>query len=194
MNTEIFKDITGYEGLYQVSNLGNVKSLLREMDNGIRKFISKEKILKSLKDSRGYNQVSLYKEGKSKRYLVHAIVAQAFLQHLPNGTHTIVVDHINNIKTDNRVSNLQLITQRENIEKSYLSKKTSSKYTGVFWHKIANKWVAQIRIEGKKKYLGCFADEYKAHLAYQNALNELNNKNIQEDCLQLESFIEIEEI
>jgi ribosomal protein L15E len=71
----------------------------------------------------------------------------AFLNHTPCG-YKIVVDHIdNNIKTDNRLENLQLITQRENVSKDI--KNTSSKYIGVCWHKKAKKWRSSIQINGK---------------------------------------------
>jgi hypothetical protein len=55
-------------------------------------------------------------------------------------------------------------------------KEYSSKYKGVSWNKSLNKWVAQINVDGKQKYLGTFTDEYEAHLAYQKALNEYQNK------------------
>jgi hypothetical protein len=172
-NTEIFKDIPGYEGLYQVSNLGNVKSLSRIMDNGKRKYISKEKIMKHNDDGNGYYQLGLSKEGKTKCMKIHVLVAMAFLGHVPDGTNRIVPDHKNEITTDNRLENLQLITHRQNIEKYWLTKNTSSQYTGVFWHKQRNKWQTQIRIAGKKKHLGLFTDEYEAHLVYQKALQEV---------------------
>ncbi len=160
MEKEIFKDIPGYESLYQVSNLGNVKSL---------KYY-KERILKPSDNGYGYYTIKLYKEGKQKTIRIHILVAMAFLNHVPDG-YKIVVDHINNDKLDNRVENLQLITQRENNSKD--KKGYSSKYTGVTWHKVANKWVSTIRVGVKKKYLGLFIDEYEAHLAYQKALKEL---------------------
>jgi hypothetical protein len=172
-NTEIFKDIPGYEGFYQVSNLGNVKSLAREiLRKGKYPFISKERILKHSIRS-GYYQVKLWKEGKTKAMTIHILVAMAFLGHIPDGTNRIVPDHKNDITTDNRLENLQLLTNRQNIEKYFLRKKTSSKYTGVCWFKKTNKWQAYIKIDGKTKHLGYFTDEYEAHLAYQKALKEL---------------------
>jgi len=163
---EIFKNILGYEGLYQVSNFGNVKSLGNDKAR-------KEKILKPTKDGRGYYKVDLCKEGKIKTIVIHVLVAQAFLGHVPDGTTKIVPDHKNDIKTDNRVKNLELLTHRQNIEKAFLRKKTSSQYIGVCWDKTYNKWRAEIKIDGKRKFLGNFTDEYEAHLAYQKALNEL---------------------
>jgi hypothetical protein len=168
MNKEIFKDILGYEGLYQVSNFGNVKSLGNDKTR-------KEKILKPIKNRDGYYKVILCKEGKVKTICVHVLVAQAFLGHIPDGTMKIIPDHKDTDKSNNNLSNLELITQRENIERYWLNKKKSSKYIGVSWCKKSNKWVAGIYVYNKRKNLGYFADEHQAHLAYQKALNELKH-------------------
>jgi hypothetical protein len=176
-NLEIWKDIPDYEGMYQVSNLGNVKSLGREkLNNGKYLFISKEGILKPTINDNGYCQVGLCKEGKTKTMTVHVLVAIAFLGHIPDGTRRIVPDHKDTDKSNNILSNIELITQRENIDRYWSTRKTSSKYTGVCWHKIANKWMTKIHIDGKRKYLGLYEKEIDAHLAYQNALNEFLNK------------------
>jgi hypothetical protein len=156
---EVFKDIKGFEGIYQVSNLGRVKSL---------KF-NKEKILKA-GDSNGYCTVDLWKNKKRYSKHVHKLVAMAFLDHEPNG-YKLVVDHVNNVRTDNRVENLQIITPRKNTSKD--RKKGTSKYIGVYWSKHASKWHSQIQINGKRKYLGLFTDEYEAHLSYQNELKNI---------------------
>jgi hypothetical protein len=156
---EIFKDIPDYEGIYQVSNLGNVKSL----KNG------KEKILWKNKKVSGYYCVGLSKNNTRKFFKTHQLVAIAFLGHKPDG-HKLVVDHIDNDRLNNRLDNLQLISQRKNTSKD---RKGTSKYTGVYWHKNRNKWRAEIKISGKRKYLGLFETEYHAHLAYQNALKQL---------------------
>lgn len=105
--TEIFKDIPKFENRYQVSNKGRIKSLGNE-------YKRKEKILKSSLNSRGYLTVHL----NSKTYQVHQLVAMAFLNHIPNG-YVKIVDHIDNLKTNNNVNNLRLISQRENISKKF---------------------------------------------------------------------------
>jgi hypothetical protein len=174
---ENFKDILGYEGIYQVSNLGNVKSLAREiLKNGKYPFVSKERILKPSKDGGGYYQVSLFKEGKAKRISVHVLVAMTWLGHIPDGTQKIVVDHINNDKLDNRLQNLQLISNRENTSKD--KKNGSSQYTGVSWHKKTNKWIAYIAINDKRKHLGLFQTEKQAHLSYQKSLKMYNEGDL----------------
>ena len=84
----------------------------------------------------------------------------------------IVVDHVNNDKLDNRVENLQLITNRENLSKD--KKNKTSKYTGVSWCKLTKKWKSSIQINKKTRYLGLYNSEEEAHLEYQNKLKELN--------------------
>jgi hypothetical protein len=159
MKKEIWKDIPNYEGLYQVSNLGRVKSV-KENNNRLKKPNS---------SGRGYFSVILYKNNKHKTFLVHRLVAFAFLnyKHTPG----FVVDHINNNPLDNRLENLQVITIRENSSKD--RKNCSSKYTGVCFDKRDKLYNSSIRINGKKMHLGCFKNEYDAHLAYQKKLKEI---------------------
>lgn len=170
MDIEIFKDIRNFEGMYQVSNFGNVKSLPRKMTNGNSFFISKERILKINKNTQGYSRVVLWKDGKHKNCSIHQLVAITFLGHEPCG-HNLVVDHINDNISDNRLDNLQIITNRENTCKT--QGRYSSKYKGVCWHKRDKKWRSEITIKNKKVYLGYFKDEHQAHLAYQNALQNI---------------------
>ena len=161
---EEFRSVPGYEGLYEVSNFGNVKSLGNDKTR-------KEKILKPvLVGSIGkyYYGLQLFKDGKRKIFKIHVLVAMAFLGHIPDGTHKIVVDHIDNNRLNNHLSNLQLISQRENASKD--KKNGTSKYTGVCWDKAKNKWLANITINGIPKHLGYFFSEEEAHEAYQNAL------------------------
>ena len=101
--TEVWKDIEGYEGLYQVSNFGRVKSL-----NYSR--TGKPKIMKGDFTTQGYYRVSLSKNGTRTNRNVHILVAQAFI---PNPEDKPTVDHINRDKTDNRVENLRWATQLE---------------------------------------------------------------------------------
>ena len=172
---EIWVDIKDYEGLYQISNMGRVKSLERYVKNGINSgFFLKGIIRKPKVNNYGYYQIWLSKESKKKIYTIHQLVAIYFLNHTPNGL-TIVVDHINGIKTDNRVENLQLVTTRENTSTCYRKdKKTfSSKYVGVSWKKRDNKWQSAIQINGKTKHLGYFDNELDASNAYQNKLKEV---------------------
>lgn len=106
MEKEIWKDVIGYENLYQCSNLGRVKSL----GNG-KSGNSKEKILKQ-KICKGYCRIQLCKDNKKKHYQVHRLIATAFL---PNPQNLPQVNHKNEQKTDNCVSNLEWVTQKYNI-------------------------------------------------------------------------------
>lgn len=173
MENEVWKSVVGYEGLYDVSSHGRVKSLQRTViDRRIQRGI-KERILKSVL-AKGYPLVVLCKGGIRKAFKVHILVSTSFLGHTPI-SQAFVVDHINGIKTDNRVDNLRIVTNRFNVSASILSsnKKCSSKFIGVSWQKSVNKWQANIEISGRKKYLGVFTNEIDASVAYQKALASL---------------------
>lgn len=109
---EIWKDILGYEGIYQVSNLGNVKSLDRDYiaGSGSIRHIS-EHFIKPFKTPKGYLTVQLFKNGKGRTTLVHRLVAEAFI---PNPDNKPQVDHINGDKKLNVASNLRWATNEEN--------------------------------------------------------------------------------
>lgn len=171
---EEWRDIPNYENYYQVSSFGRVKSLSREVFNGKGVFIKKDKILIANKDTKGYLNTILLKNKRRKNYGFHQLVAMAFLGHIPNG-HTLVVDHKNEIKDDNRVINLRIVTNRYNC--SRVKRQTSSKYTGVTFAKHTNRWRSVIKINGKGVHLGYFENEYDAHLAYQNKLNNLSSES-----------------
>jgi hypothetical protein len=158
---EIWKDIPNYDEMYQVSSFGKIKSLKRGM----------ERFLKISTNRYGYLTVGLYKF-KKKSYTIHQLVAMAFLGYKPDGTHKIVVDHIDNDKKNNHVSNLQLVSNRTNSSKDRKNK--TSKYTGVRLINRNNKWGASIRFEGRIYSLGVFNIEEDAHKKYQEALLKIN--------------------
>jgi hypothetical protein len=113
-----------------------------------------------------YLRSGLKTNGTKKSYMIHQLVAMAFLNHKPNGLN-LVVDHINNIKTDNRLENLQIVTVRHNSTKD---PRGVSKYPGVGWYGKYKKWRARVVVNGKSKFLGYFTNEEEASLAYQKAL------------------------
>lgn len=99
---EIWKAIKGYEGIYEVSTDGRVRSLKRN-----------NYIMSGLKVTHGYIAVALSKEGTRSMKLLHRVVAETFI---PNPDNKPQVNHINGIKSDNRVSNLEWVTAQENID------------------------------------------------------------------------------
>ena len=108
---EIWKDIKGYEGYYQVSNYGKIKSLERFRENGFGGYIHKERILKSQTGCNGYEFINLSKKGIVKHLCIHRFVAIAFI---PNPEDKPCTNHKNGIRTDNRLSNLEWATYSEN--------------------------------------------------------------------------------
>lgn len=113
---EIWKDVKGFESIYQVSNTGKIKSLARLKPNNGGFFMTKERILKPGKNKSGYYQVILEKDGKRTSKRVHRIVAETFLDN-PNNYPQI--NHINKNKLDNNLSNLEWCTNQYNAEYSH---------------------------------------------------------------------------
>ena len=114
MNKEIWKDIPDYEGLYQVSNLGKVRSLDHVRKNGKENnhiCVSKGKILTPGKDNNGYMIVVLSKDGKTKSYRIHKLVASSFLN---NKNNLKCINHKDEDKTNNNVNNLEWCTHKYN--------------------------------------------------------------------------------
>lgn len=126
---EIWKPVVGWEGLYEVSNLGNVRSLDRYVSTTKTYNLPiKEKILKQ-NTNNGYKRVQLWKDGKGVMCLVHRLVAEAFLE---TYSVSLQVNHKNGIKSDNRVENLEMVTAKENQWHSYHILKTKPSMQGHF--------------------------------------------------------------
>lgn len=158
--TEVWKPIIGYEGSYEISNLGKAKSL----KNG------RVKILKPRLDDRGYPMAGLY-NGEMKNHKIHTLVWDHFGDKPRNG-HKLQVDHIDGNKNNSRIDNLQLLTSRANSTKRSIQNGT--KYpTGVYYNKQKKKFQAQIRINGKTKSLGRYLTIDEASSAYQKAVDNL---------------------
>jgi hypothetical protein len=170
---EIWKDIKGFEGLYQVSNTGLVKSMKKEWISGRSNAVLKkeESILKHSINSGGYCNLVLRKNGKYKTISIHRLVAIHFIENTDNYE---CVDHIDGNKLNNHFSNLRWCTKRQNnsFENKIFKKDKSSIYTGVRLHKFG-KWQARIVVNKKQISLGYFDKEEEAAEAYINYTNQL---------------------
>ena len=121
---EIWKDIEGYEGMYQVSNMGRVRSVERTAWNGKGYRTVAERILKAGNSGLGYLVVTLCKEGENKNHLIHRLVAKAFL---PNADNLPEVNHKDENKENNKAENLEWVTCSENINHGTRNKRMAEK-------------------------------------------------------------------
>jgi len=167
---EIWKKVKGYENNYEISSFGRVKSLSRTIKRDGFDILLKEKILVNFKNSNSYLHITLNKNGISKNFKIHQLVAIAFLNYTPDKTHRILVDHKDNNKHNNFLDNLQLLNNRQNCSKE---QRGFSKYTGVGYAKREQKWRAYIYLNNKFKHLGYFKTEIEAHLKYQEVLKNI---------------------
>ena len=113
MNKEYWKDIPEFEGLYEISTLGNIKRVQRYVKNRNGYRLLKEKIIKLKTDKDGYKTVILYRDGEQYTFGVHRLVAKTFI--IKDDFYKVQVNNINGIKSDNRVENLEWCTPQENI-------------------------------------------------------------------------------
>ena len=171
---KIWKPVEGFEGFYEVSNYGEIKSLTRTVPytkyspNGTKTI--KERIIRPSITEDGYLKVQLFKNCKYKVRAVAHLVWDAFGNKLRDG-HKLQVDHKDNNTENNNIDNLQLLTNRENTTKS-LSKRNRELPVGVCYDKSRGKFLASIYINGHHKYLGRFDKPELASQAYQNKLKE----------------------
>ncbi len=153
---EEFKAIENYD--YSISNHGNVKNNI----TGI--------ILKPGLNKQGYYQVGFSKNGVRKHFLVHRLVANAFI---PNPENKPEVDHIDNCRINNKFNNLRFCSHQENQFNKGLTKQNKSGIKGVYFDKVNGYWRAQIQHDGRIKSLGVFHKLEDAAKARQQAAKEL---------------------
>lgn len=154
MDKEIWKDIAGYEKMYQVSNLGRVRSLDRYSWNGYKYWLQKGKILKPCQQKSGYLNVDLSNgHSKSHKDRVHRLVAQAFIS---NPNNYPQVNHKDEDKSNNKVENLEWCTAKYNLNYGHHNKKAANTRMKNDFEKIAirngrmvSKPVIQLTLDGK---------------------------------------------
>lgn len=176
MEQEIWKPIPGYEGLYDVSNMGNVRSLDRYI---FHKKYKKEVLYKGKNIAKninpyGYLNVCLCNKNE-KTFRVHVLVYKTFVGRIDD---EFVINHIDGDKTNNKLLNLEAVSSRSNSAHFYNGNNSfSSKYVGVSWKKDFKKWCARIWIKGRDKHLGYYDTEKEAYEAYLQALKEYGIEN-----------------
>lgn len=161
---EIWKDIPEYEGYYQASNYGRIKSICRVCvykDNRVS--IKKGKLLKPFIDYDGYCRVVLSKNGIQKSWIVSRLIYYTFKGKIPEG---MQINHINEIKTDNRIENLNLMTAKQNVNWGTAIERRSEKQ---------RKYVIQMSLNG------VFIKKWESLLDVSNTLG-FNFSNIAKCC------------
>ncbi len=171
---EIWKDIKGYEGLYCISNLGRVKSLSKILKGRNSNRIIKEKIRTVFLNS-GYLGLLLCIDKKQKRFLLHRLIAEAFVI---NPNKKSIVNHIDGNKTNNCIDNLEWVTIRENSCHSQLKKDLTSNHIGVHLHSKCKRWASSIFHNNKTIYLGLYKTEEEAYQSRKQfeLENNIDNK------------------
>ena len=162
MQNEIWKPIKGYEGFYEVSSRGDVKSL-----------VSNGRILKPDVGAWGHKRVTLCKDKKHNRVLIHRVAFESFYGDIDACK---VIDHVDGNPSNNMVENLQQVSQRENVGRGKLcdnKNSKSSKYRGVTFRKNRGVWQAHIFADGRLNFIGHYNTETEANMARQQKLKEI---------------------
>ena len=166
-NRERWKSVNGFAN-YEISSCGRVRNA------------TTERMLKP--SDTGYQVINLTKNGKSKQHYVHRLVAEAFID---NPEEKRCVDHIDGNRVNNHIENLRWATHTENSRNQRIQTNTSSRYKGVYLDKRRNKWMVRINTISKTVFLGYFANEREAGIAYNLAavkyFKQFANLNVFED-------------
>ena len=144
-----WKDVPGFEGLYEANEMGEVKSKDRVVSHGYSGTSRRRgKVLKGYPDKDGYLKICLSKDGKQTFKAVHQVIAMTFLNHHTSGS-KIQVNHINKNKADNSVENLELLTAKEHIAKDRKDWKMGEAQKKQISSSITEIWRKRKRIDGK---------------------------------------------
>tara|TARA_R110000737_G_scaffold56106_1_gene80185 strand:- start:21553 stop:22206 length:654 start_codon:yes stop_codon:yes gene_type:complete len=155
---ENWKAVVGYDGLYEVSNFGRLRSLDRLSTTGRQ---LKGKMMKPHTNKLGYMRASLGGLNPRK-HQIHRLVVTAFIGAIPEG---LVIDHIDSNPSNNNLKNLEVVTYHENMVRGKLCTMAESKYVGVVRNK--SNWSAKRSIDGETFFLGTYKTEQDASEAYQ---------------------------
>ena len=174
---EIWKDIKGYEGIYQVSNFGRVRSLERKVYN----YIKKCRVLKAHDNGHHYQYVDLYTDTNKKRYYVHILVANAFIEN-PHGYEQ--VNHKDFDKTNNKIDNLEWVSRTQNVEHYRKSAYARAVEEGR-QAKIRTKFVERVLKEKDK-----IIDIYKTGVSIEETAKKTGvGRDFAKDVLRLYEYI-----
>lgn len=163
-----------YIGHYQVSTKGRVKS-----------FKKMEFIMKVFSKEGRYNSVTFHIDNKPKTEMIHQIMAETFLGHIP-ASRKFVVDHIDGNKQNNVIDNLQIISARENTSKD--KKGFTSVFSGICLDSKSGKMQSAIRLDGKKYYIGKYLSEHEAKEKYEQVLVKYKELGLNEALKLIMSF------
>lgn len=175
---EVWKPIQGFEGLYEVSSWGNVRSVDRIVEHPIENLRNKKgKLLQKNILNTGYYYVDLYKCNKRKKILIHRIVYEVFHKY----ENINFINHKDLDKLNNFYLNLENINNRGNLTHAINKNKTTSKYIGVSiatrTYNLQKKYKASIKINKKSITLGYYFTEEEAHKSYLDALKKYGLEN-----------------
>lgn len=162
---ENWKDIPDYEGMYQVSDLGRVRGLERTVNSyGGGKMDKPAKIITPKRCKLGYLRARLCKNGVDKTYAIHRLVLATFTY-----ASELKVDHLDMVKSNNRLSNLEYVTQRENVRRGIVA---TRKLLG---SRRKSQYLTLISVNGKSYNVGSFNTQEESNARYNEVYNNLEN-------------------